>query len=213
MRPLLLFLLLALTASCAKAQALDTLEALLAKGKLVDAKIYLDGITDTAIQNTMRFQLAKGQVYQELFKQSLELFGIKNNNWLVMSCNAYVDGVTQIAKYTRVPDSLFLLITDCYENTAREGALEQDNGSIGTAEDLYFSAHYSATLWGLLSGGPVKDTAVLHNVGMYFYQRGQSAILPEDRQTYFARAKYYLNLLAPYNRPEVVAALKEIEGQ
>ncbi len=212
MRLFILLLLLASASINIQAQALDTVEALMASGRIVDAKQRLDAIGDTATQSTIRYQLTKAQLYKELFKQSLQLFGIKNNNWLVISCNAYVDGVTAMAKYTRVPDSLFVLITDCYDNTAKEGALEESTGSKTLAEDLFYTAHYSATLWTLISGVAVRDTTALYHIGMYFYHRGTQAITVEAKQEHFARALHYLKPLAGYKRDEVLAALKVMEN-
>lgn len=210
MRLLILVCLIA-CGSVAQAQTLDTAEALLNHGRIVDAKQYLDAIEDTAVQGTIKYQLVKAHLYKELFKQSLQLFGIKNNNWLATSCNAYVDGVTALAQRTRVPDSLFVLIADCYKNAANQAAEEQASGSLGLAEDLFYTAHHSATLWSLVSGTAITDTTVQYQLGMYFYARGQQSLAEESRQEHYARARHYLLPLAGYKREEVLEAIREMK--
>ncbi|CAN5209471.1 hypothetical protein BH09BAC1_BH09BAC1_27700 [soil metagenome] len=210
MRLFILLLFLATAIIPTNAQVLDTVEALMASGRVVDAKQRLDAISDSVTQGTIRYQLTKAHLYKELFKQSLQLFGIKNNNWLVISCDAYVDGVTALAKITRVPDSLFALITDCYGNAAREGIYEVNHGSKTLAEDLFYTAHYSASLWSIISGIAINDTNAQYTIGMYFYQRGQQATTSEAKQEYFTRARHYLLPLAVFKREDVLAALKEI---
>ncbi len=210
MRPFIILLLLIVSLYGAPAQTLDTLEALVNNGRLVDAKLYHDKITDSTVLNSMRCNLLAGKLYQELFKQSLQEFGIKNNNWLATSCNAYIDGVALLAKQTRIPDSLYLIIADCYEHCTMEAMLEDSTGSRAMAADLYYAGHHSATLWSLLSGLPVKDHNVLYGLGMYFYKLGTSTQALEQKQAHFARAKHYLKPLTSSNRNDVIEALKVI---
>lgn len=208
MRPFIILFLAVLSTFSVAAQSLDTLDALIANGKLVDAKLYRDRITDSNTVNSMRGKLLTGKLYQELFKQSLQEFGIKNNNWLATSCNAYVDGVTMLAKQTRVPDSLYLLIADCYENCIKEAVFEDTTGSKLLAADLYYAGHYSATLWSLLSGLPIKDANLLRSIGMYFYKQGNMAIDSAEMETQFKRAQHYLQPIAAFKQEEVLTALK-----
>lgn len=192
----------------AGAQALDTLEALIANGRLVDAKIYSDNITDSTIANTMRGKILTGKLYRELFKQSMEEFGIKNNNWLATSCNAYVDGVTMLAKQTRVPDSLYLIIADCYEHCIKEAVLEDTAGSKLLAADLFYAGHYSATLWTLLSGLDIKDADLLRHIGLYFYKQGNLAPDTAEMELHFSRARHYLQPIAAFKQEDVLNALQ-----
>lgn len=208
MRPfIILFLALIGTISVA-AQSLDTLDALIANGKMVDAKIYRDRITDSSTINSMRGKILTGKLYQELFKQSLQEFGIKNNNWLAISCNAYVDGVTILAKQARVPDSLYLIIADCYEHCIKEAVFEDSTGSKLLATDLYYAGHYSATLWSLLSGLTIKDSGLLRSIGLYFYKQGILATDHHEMETQFNRARHYLQPIAAFKQEDVLSALK-----
>jgi hypothetical protein len=206
-------LILCLGSFYAPAQTLDTLNTLLTSGRVIDAKTYIDGITDSTILSSYQYQVAKGKLYQELFKQSLLLFGIKNNNWLATSCNAYVDGITTMASITRVPDSLFLVIADCYEHALDEALIEDSIGSKALAQDLYYAGHYSAKLWCMLSGLTLKDTTVQYHLGMYFYNQGRNTTAIEERINHFERARYYLLPIVYLKRKEVLDALMVISDQ
>lgn len=211
MRPFIVTLLLFIGGFNVPAQSLDSLHNLIESGRVVDAKLYIDGITDSATQNTLRYQLLKGKLFKELFKQSLLIFDIKNNNWLATSCNAYVDGVTAMAKLTRVPDSLFLILADCYEHTVMEAIIEDSIGSKVLASDLFYAGHYSASLWSLLSGLPIKDTKVQYALGMFFYKQGTLASNRSDLETQFNRARHYLQPLVSLKNEEVLFAIRVID--
>ena len=213
MRHFIVTMLLCCGSLLAPAQTLDSLNTLIANGRLVDAKMYIDGIQDTAVLKTHQYQVAKGKLYQELFKQSVLLFGIKNNNWLATSCNAYVDGITTMATITRVPDSLFVLIADCYEHAVDEALIEDSIGSKALAQDLYYAGHYSAKLWCMLSGLTLKDTTVQYHLGMYFFRQGQNSNTIEERTSHFERARNYLLPIAASKRQEVLDALYVISEQ
>lgn len=211
MRPFIALLFVFVCTYSVNSQPLDTLDALIANGRLVDAKLYHDSITDTNTVNTIGYVLLTGKLYQELFKQSLQEFGIKNNNWLATSCNAYVDGVSLLAKQARVPDSLYLIIADCYEHCVKEALIEDSTGSKILAADLYNAGHYSATLWTLLSGLPIKDANLLHGLGMYFYGQGMLANDAEEMELQLNRARLYLQPLVAFKQEDVLSALKVID--
>ncbi len=213
MRPFILTLIFCLGSFYTPAQTLDTLNTFLNNGRIIEAKTYIDGITDSTILSSYQYQLAKGKLYQELFKQSLSLFGIKNNNWLATSCNAYADGLTIMATITRVPDSLFVLIADCYEHTVDEALIEDSVGSKALAQDLYYAGHYSAKLWSMLSGLTLKDTTVQYHLGMYFYRQGQNSNTIEERTSHFERARNYLLPIVALKKQEVLDALYVISEQ
>jgi hypothetical protein len=213
LRPFILFFLLCLGSSYTPAQSLDTLNTLITSGRVIDAKIYIEGITDSTVVNSYQYQVCKGKLYQELFKQSLLLFGIKNNNWLATSCNAYVDGITAMATKTRVPDSLFVLIADCYEHSVQEALIEDSIGSKALAHDLYYAGHYSAKLWSMLSGLTLKDADVQYHLGMFFYRQALQSTLTVERTSNFERARYYLLPLVASRREGVLDALNIISEQ
>lgn len=194
-----------------RAQSLDTLERLVADGRIVDAKLYVDGMADSATLETVRYSLLKGQIYLELYRQSVGLFGIKNNNWLSTGCMAYMDGIGDMAKLTRVPDSLFTITKLCYESAVSQAVQEEKDGSLVLAEDLYYSAEYSATTYLLLSGHAITDTFALRHLGLYFYRKGMADVDSGSKRDRFTKAKFYLQPLLPYKNAEVLEAIHAIE--